>query len=285
LVIRTLKKGYNLFDVLKSTIVNPIEHYNLDVGMLRKGDPADFIVVENLKEFKVKATYIDGIKVAENGRDLIERVPFENLNKFDRKPIKVTDIEFKGESSKYRVIEVIDGELWTKEGQYHLESENGIVNPDIGQDILKMVVLSRYDQSPPAIAWIKNFGFTKGAIASSVAHDSHNVIAVGTNDKDLLNSINKVIDHNGGLALCDGEYIQSIALPVAGLMSDKDGDRLAVDYRSLHHKSLKLGSRLHDPFMMLSFCALLVIPELKLSDKGLFDGNNFKFVASKIQNN
>lgn len=282
LVVRAIKKGYNLFDVLQSTIVNPIEHYNLDVGMLKVGDPADFIVVKDLKDFKVKATYIDGIKVAENGKDLIEPIPFEKLNRFDRFPIEAAQIEFKGESGKYRIIEVVDGELWTKEGHYHLESENGIINPDINQDILKMVVLSRYDQTPPAVAWIKNFGFTKGAIASSVAHDSHNVIAVGTNDKDLLNAINEVIKHNGGLALCDGNQCQSIALPVAGLMSDLTGDQLAVKYNSIHHKSLELGSTLHDPFMMLSFCALLVIPELKLSDKGLFNGNNFIFTPSKI---
>jgi adenine deaminase len=283
LVVRTIKKGYDLFDVLKSTIVNPIKHYNLDVGMLRIGDPADFIVVENLEDFKVKATYIDGVKVAENGKDFIERVEFKNLNRFDRTPISARDIEFKGESGEYRVIEVIDGELWTKEGHYHLEAKNGIIDADIEHDILKIVVLSRYNQEPPAIAWIKNFGFKKGAIASSVAHDSHNIIAVGTNDTDLLNAINTIINHKGGLALCEGENNnQSIVLPVAGLMSDLTGDELAVEYSSIHKKSLKLGSTLHDPFMMLSFCALLVIPELKLSDKGLFNGINFIFTPSNL---
>jgi adenine deaminase len=283
LVVRTIKKGYDLFDVLKSTIVNPIEHYNLDVGMLRVGDPADFIVVKNLEDFEVKATYIDGLKVAENGKDFIEQVSFENLNRFDRTPISAKDIEFKGDSGDYRVIEVVDGELWTKEGHHYLKAKNDIIEADIEQDILKIVVLSRYDQEPPAIAWIKNFGFKKGAIASSVAHDSHNIIAVGTNDTDLLNAINTIIKNKGGLALCDGKSNNhSIALPVAGLMSDLTGDLLAVDYRSIHQKSLALGSTLHDPFMMLSFCALLVIPELKLSDKGLFNGNNFIFTPSKV---
>ena len=282
LVVRSLKKGYDLFDVLNACITNPIKHYNLEVGMLVIGDPADFIVVEDLKDFKVNATYIDGLKVAENGMDLIDPVPFENINRFDRKPIDIKDLEFKGETGEYRVIEVIDGELWTNEGHYHLKSNKGIINPDIEQDILKMVVLSRYDQSPPAVAWIKNYGFKKGAIASSVAHDSHNVIAVGTNDTDLLNAINAVINSKGGLALYDGELNQTIALPVAGLMSDKNGEELAAEYNSLHQKALDLGSTLHDPFMMLSFCALLVIPELKLSDKGLFNGKSFTFTPSKI---
>lgn len=282
LVVRSLKKGFDLFDVLKACIVNPIEHYNLEVGMLCVGDPADFIVVEDLKDFKVKSTYIDGLKVAENGLDLIDNVPFENINRFDRTPINIKDLEFKGETGEYRVIEVIDGELWTKEGHYHLESDKKLINPDIEQDILKIVVLSRYDQSPPAIALIKNYGFKKGAIASSVAHDSHNVIAVGTNDTDLFNAINTVIKNKGGLALYDGDVKQAIALPVAGLMSDKNGEELAIEYNSLHQKALDLGSTLHDPFMMLSFCALLVIPELKLSDKGLFNGNSFTFTHSKI---
>lgn len=282
LVIRTLNKGYDLFDVLKSCIVNPIKHYSLDVGTLGVGDPADFIVVENLKDFKVKATYINGIKVAENGLDNMDTVPFENINRFDRAPIELRDLEFKGESGEYRVIEVIDGELWTNEGHYHLDSDKGVIDPDIEQDILKIVVLSRYDQSTPAIAWIKNYGFKNGAIASSVAHDSHNIIGVGTNDKDLLNAINTVIKSKGGLALNDGDINQIIELPVAGLMSDKNGEELAVEYNSLHLKALNLGSTLHDPFMMLSFCALLVIPELKLSDKGLFNGNIFKFATVKV---
>ncbi len=282
LVVRTLKKGYDLFDVLKACILNPIKHYNLDVGLLGIGDPADFIVVEDLIDFKMKSTYIDGLKVAENGLDMIDTVPFENINRFDRTPINIKDLEFKGESGEYRVIEVIDGELWTKEGHYHLKSDKGDINPDIEQDILKIVVLSRYDQTLPAIAWIKNYGFKKGAIASSVAHDSHNVIAVGTNDTDLLNAINAVINSNGGLSLNDGKVSQVIELPVAGLMSDKNGEQLAAEYNSLHKKTLDLGSTLHDPFMMLSFCALLVIPELKLSDKGLFDGNNFIFTRTKI---
>ena len=282
LVVRSLEKGYDLFDVLNSCIVNPIKHYSLDVGILGIGDSADFIVVENLKDFKVKATYINGIKVAENGEDLFGSVPFKNINRFERTPINKKDLEFKGESGEYRVIEVIDGELWTNEGHYHLDSDRGVIDPDIEQDILKIVVLSRYDQSPPSIAWIKNYGFKKGAIASSVAHDSHNVIAVGTNDKDLLNAINTVIKSTGGLALNDEGKNQIIELPVAGLMSDKNGDELAVEYNSLHQKALDLGSTLHDPFMMLSFCALLVIPELKLSDKGLFNGNNFNFETVKV---
>lgn len=282
LVMRSLGSGADLFDVLNTCISHPIDHYGLDVGRLRVGDPADFIVVNNLREFKVHSTFINGREVFSNENIKLNSVPFSVPNRFDRTPLKPSALKLVQKTGLYRVIEVMDGSLLTLAGTANLKSINGELQLDLDNDILKMVVLSRYDQSPPAIALVKNFGFKRGAIASSVAHDSHNIIAVGTNDQDITRAINEVIRNKGGLALSSEHRINSIPLAVAGLMSDQPGEEVAKAYSQLHHQSLKLGSTLHDPFMMLSFCALLVIPEIKLSDKGLFDGNNFSFVPLKM---
>lgn len=285
LVKRALAKGMDLFDVLNAAISNPIKHYGLDVGLLKIGDPADFIIVNDLENFDVKSTYINGELVYGNNECHIKSIPFETPNKFIRDEISLKDLQFKGESGVYRVIKVLDGQLLTLEDEHFMESnENGEIETDPENDILKMIVLSRYDQSKAAISLTKGFGLKRGAIASSVAHDSHNIIAVGTNDKDLLAAINTIIKNKGGISLSDDEKTESISLPVAGLMSDLDGEKLAKKYQKLFDSSLNLGSTLYDPFMVLSFCALLVIPELKLSDKGLFNGNTFKFVAQLKSN-
>jgi adenine deaminase len=276
---RAIAKGMDVMNTLRAAILNPVKHYKLDVGLLEIGNPADFILVEDLKNFDVKETYIDGECVYSNGETSIERQSFTTPNNFSRKAINDSDIEFKGESGDYRVIEVLDGQLLTHEYLHHLsKDENGLIKPDIENDILKMVVVSRYDQSKPAVAFTKGYGLKKGAIASSVAHDSHNIIAVGCNDKELTRAINLVIDNKGGISLVDKKLEEYITLPVAGLMSELSGEELAIAYQSLFDHSKNLGSTLYDPFMMLSFCALLVIPELKLSDKGLFNGLIFNFV-------
>lgn len=281
---RAVEKGINKFDVLKAAILNPIKHYKLDVGLLELGDPADFIIVDDLDNFNVSKTYIDGQLVYSDGETSIERQEFSTPNNFLRTEIDGKDIKFQGESGNYKVIAVVDGQLVTHEHLHYIESnEEGLVNPIIEDDILKMAVVSRYDQSKPALAFTKGYGLKRGAIASSVAHDSHNIIAVGTNDEDLLKAINLVIKNKGGISLVDNELEDYIALPVAGLMSTLSGEELAIQYQKLFDESKALGSPLYDPFMVLSFCALLVIPELKLSDKGLFDVINFTF-ADQIKN-
>ena len=281
---RAVEKGLNIFNVLKAAILNPIKHYTLEVGLLEVGDPADFIIVDDLENFNVSKTYIDGQLVYSDGETSIERQSFSTPNNFTRTEINESDIKFFGKSGNYRVIEVLDGQLVTHEHLHHIESDvDGMVNSIVEDDILKMVVASRYDQSDPALAFTKGYGLKRGAIASSVAHDSHNIIAVGTNDKDLLKAINLLIKNKGGIALVDNDLEDYIALPVAGLMSTLSGEELAIRYQKLYEESKNLGSRLYDPFMMLSFCALLVIPELKLSDKGLFDVINFTF-ANQIKN-
>jgi adenine deaminase len=282
LVKRAIHSGADLFDTLNAAIRNPIEHYGLDVGLLRVGDKADFILVEDLKDFKVLESYIEGQKVFANNICTFAAPEFTTPNNFSRKEINTNDLALKGNSGNYRIIEVQDGQLVTLEKEHYLEADpNGNIQSDVPNDILKMVVLSRYDQKKAAISFSKGFGLKKGAIASSVAHDSHNIIAVGCNDEELCEAINLVIKSKGGISLTDKSSKKSIPLEVAGLMSKKNGHDLALEYEQLFLKSKGLGTELYDPFMMLSFCALLVIPELKLSDLGLFNGNTFNFVPLK----
>lgn len=280
LCARAVARGIDLFNILKAACVNPVHHYNLDVGLLRVGDPADFIVVSNLERFEVKKTYINGELVATNGVSNITSQPVVPINNFSCAKTRVTDFEVPaGERPlPVPVIEALDGQLITNRLMLTPLFRSGKIEPDEENDILKIVVVNRYITSRPAVAFIKNFGLRTSAIASSVAHDSHNIVAVGTSDALICNAVNQVIEHKGGVALsCDGgEMI--VPLPVAGLMSNEDGYVVAEQYARIDRAAKEAGSQLGSPFMTLSFMALLVIPHLKLSDKGLFDGDRFGFI-------
>jgi adenine deaminase len=278
LVERALAKGVDLFKVLQAACLNPITHYGLGVGRLRPGDPADFIIVDNFKRVNVLRTYINGINVAENGTTKLSRVLSPIVNNFNTSPIDAGSLALKSSVNQIRVIEAHDGELVTTSGIEQATKIDGNIVPDVSRDILKLVVVNRYENSRPAIGFIKNFGLSRGAIASSVAHDSHNIIAVGTNDNDIAKVINLVIEEKGGIAAINGVDSSILPLPIAGLMSDLDGYEVAKKYSALDVEAKQMGSRLSAPFMTLSFMALLVIPELKLSDQGLFDGIKFEFV-------
>jgi adenine deaminase len=271
LVVRAVAKGYDVFDVLYAACIHPVSHYQLPVGQLRVGDAADFIVVENLQTFPITQTYIQGQLVAEMGKSNIASVAVEAPNQFHHNPISAAELTYEpGEPEP--VIECVDGELMTHKlmvpaAQCH--SQN---------DILKMVVVNRYQQAPVAIAYVKNFGFKQGAIASSVAHDSHNMIAVGVSDETIAKAINLLVEHKGGLCAVNDQLQEVLPLPVAGLMSTGNAWDIAEKYTRLDRLAKEFGSQLRAPFMSLSFMALLVIPHLKLSDKGLFDGDTFSFV-------
>lgn len=281
-VRRALALGHDLFDVLRAACVNPVMHYRLPVGLLREGDPADFIAVGNLEECTVLQTYIDGLLVAENGRPLLSSSQAPAINHFSRRPVHPEQllIPCPDPHPVIRVIEALDGQLITRAQVLKGKTENGNLVSDTERDVLKMVILNRYDpEAPAAFAFIKNFGLRKGALASTVAHDCHNIIAVGVDDDSLCAAINAVIRHQGGIAVSDDPYeTHVLALPIAGLMTDTDGQTVAAAYSRLDQRAKALGSALRAPFMTLSFMALLVIPELKLSDKGLFDGNRFGFI-------
>ncbi len=279
LVKRALSKGHGLFDTLKAATLNPVRHYNLDTGLLRCGDDADFIVIDNLNEFNIKKTYIKGIKVAENGSPLIDETVKVKPNVFNtsRKTIDDFRIERK-KSGNILVIEAIDGELVTNKFITWPNVDDGLIVADIERDILKIAAINRYEDASPALGFVKNFGLKRGAIASSVAHDSHNIIAVGANDKDICTAVNTIIDSKGGIAISVNGKTDLLPLPIAGLMSAADGYETAKKYAEMNLEAKSLGSALESPFMTLSFMALTVIPKIKLSDKGLFDGESFSFI-------
>jgi adenine deaminase len=278
IIKRAFNDGYDLFDILRACTYVPKMHYKLNTGLLQIGDPADFVVLDNLIEFTVLSTFINGEKVAECGKSLLKSVVETEPNIFKAEPLTLSDLELKAETKKIRVFKVFDGELITEGFVTEAKVENGLAISDPERDILKMIVLNRYDKAMPAFGFIQNFGFNKGAIASTVAHDSHNIIAVGTNDRDMMRAINLLIQSKGGISLVNGEAESFLPLPVAGLMSAMDGYKVAELYEKLDKKVKQLGTKLRSPYMTLSFMALLVIPDLKLSDKGLFDGKTFSFI-------
>ena len=275
LVRRAIALGYNVLDVLKAASLNAVKHYNLNVGMLQTGDDADFIVVDDLHHPVAKQTYIKGVLVAENGVSNINYRESETPNIFNAHFISAEELFVPDEGKQMKAIECLDGQLITKSILVQPKVENGGLVSDVENDILKMVVVNRYKPSKPAVAFIKGFGLRRGALASSVAHDSHNIVAVGVTDKDILHAVNLLIEHTGGVtAYCSTEMV-AVPLPVAGLMSNEDGYEVAAAYQNADALAKRLGSTLYAPFMTLAFMALLVIPELKLSDQGLFDVKKF----------
>lgn len=289
LCARAVAKGMDVFDVLKMACINPVQHYKLDVGTLQPGHPADFVVLKDLENFEVKQTWIDGNLVAENGKSFIETKPWHSINLFDCQPVAVKDFSYplhqwtadKNVPQVY-VIEALDGQLITNKLQKPIsdfEIHDEALHSSTENDLLKIVVVNRYTQAPIAKSFVKNFGLKCGALASSVAHDSHNIVAVGVDDESLCAAVNLVIEATGGIAATDGHESHVIPLPVAGLMTTTDGYEVAKAYTAIDNfTKQKLGAVLQSPFMTLSFMALLVIPHLKLSDKGLFDGDSFSFV-------
>ncbi|MDD3860611.1 MAG: adenine deaminase [Bacteroidales bacterium] len=275
-----LKQNIDVFDLLNAACINPVQHYNLPVGLLRKNDPADFIIVNNLSEFEILETIINGITVYSQNRILFNTERETPINNFKAKKIKPEDIKIETSSSKIKVIEVIDKELVTNSYTTKPNIENNNIISDIKNDVLKIVVYNRYsDQSIPQVAFINGFGLKAGAIATSIAHDSHNIISVGCSDEEICNAINEIIEHKGGLCYTKNKDFYTLPLEFAGLMTQEPAEHVANIYEKLNHVIKSNGSILTAPFMTLSFMALLVIPKLKIGDKGLFDVTEFKFTS------
>ena len=282
LCARAITKGMDIFKVLQVACINPVKHYHLDVGLLREGDAADFIVIEDLAHFKTLQTYINGNLVFDKGKSLIKSVPFERPNNFQTNKKQVSDFKVASSAESIRVIEALEGQLVTNQLIETATIENGNLISNTQTDLLKIAVVNRYQDEKPAIGFIKNFGLKAGAIASSVAHDSHNIIAVGVSDESICKAVNLIIEHQGGICAVSDSEVRILPLPIAGIMSDRDGKTVGQEYAALDTMAKKLGSKLNAPYMTLSFMALLVIPYLKLSDKGLFNGNDFKFVSLEM---
>jgi adenine deaminase len=283
LVKRAIRAGFDPIDVLRCCTLNPVKHYNLGVGLLQAGDPADFVVVDNLHDFNVLQTYIGGILVAKDGKSLMDSVQCAHPNRFSVIDIHAQHLKVRDLGKPIKIIKAIEGQLITETIIGRPTSVDGYLESNTEIDYLKLVVINRFEPAPPAIGFIHGFGFKNGAIASTVAHDSHNIIACGTNDADLLEAINLLRQSRGGIvAVNNGQFVQ-VPLPVAGLMSDADGFEVATSYEKANAFVAMLGSSMKAPFMTLSFMALLVIPQLKLSDKGLFDGQKFEFTALEAE--
>lgn len=278
LASRAVAKGKDLFDVLKAACITPNSHYSLGVGQLRVGDAADFILVKDLKSFVVQSTFINGEKVAENGKTLINSVENKIINNFNTSLKIPQDFQIPAQTKKIRVIEALDGQLITPEISGEIIEISGFAESNLEEDILKITVVNRYQNAPPSVAFIKNFGIKSGAIASSVGHDSHNIIAVGVDDDSICRAVNLIIEAKGGISAVSKEEKEVLALPVGGIMAPEDGYQVAQAYTKIDQMAKEMGSKLNSPFMTLSFMALLVIPDLKLSDKGLFNGQKFEFV-------
>jgi len=275
---RIVANGYSALDALRCCSLNPIRHYNLNIGLLQDGDRADFVVVQDLVDFKVLQTWIGGSLVAENGSVCYPvSEPSEPINQFNALPISPESLRVVPTGNHMRVIVAEDGQLLTSVLLAKPLLENGLAVSDPENDILKIVVYNRYQPAKPAIGFIKNIGLKRGAIASTVAHDSHNIVAVGVSDQEIASAINHLIERKGGIVAVDGKKSEILSLAVGGLMSDKDGAEVATAYEKADTMAKKLGSPLGAPFMTLAFMSLLVIPELKLGDKGLFEILKFSF--------
>ncbi|MFU8811628.1 MAG: adenine deaminase [Balneolaceae bacterium] len=290
LAARAVAKGYPLYDVLRACNVHAVEHYGLPVGLLQPGDPADFVVVRDLTSFEVDETWIEGECVYADGNESFRVTETEPINQFSGYALSPEQFAIPASSpdaprAAVRVIVAEDGELVTNEEIHRLPIKNGAIQADPENDILKMVVVNRYQKAEPAVAFIRNFGMKSGAIASSVAHDSHNIIAVGCDDEAICRAVNALMESGGGISVADGDGVHTLALPVGGLMSTRPADEVGGAYKALTRRALDLGSTLNSPFMTISFMALLVIPALKLSDKGLFDGASFEFQMLEVNDN
>lgn len=311
LVKKAIDMGYDIIDVIKSATINPVRHYNLEVGMLQKNDPADFIVIDNFKDFNILKTYIDGTLVAENGKSLLESIPVHTINNFVAEKVTADDFIVRDEEKDINIIGAINGELLTeklvgrakrikstsqqdnettsrdaktqgyivKSLTANVQSSSFNLVSDVENDILKIAVINRYEKKEPAVAFIKGFGLKSGALASSVAHDSHNIIVIGCDDESMTMAANMIIENKGGFAVYDKDVKMCLPLPVAGIMTNEDAFKVADDYQKIKDLSKTLGSTLSDPFMTMEFMALLVIPKLKLSDKGLFDCEKFELIS------
>ncbi len=277
IVARALKAGHNLFDVLRAASLNAAKHYKLNVGMLQKGDPADFILVDTIEDFNVLSAYIDGELVFDNGRIMFQVSETKPINNFVLSShLLPKEFEITSDGSRFKIIQAFDGSLLTGMFEHSLPKMNGKLQPDPLSGINKITVVNRYEKNPtPSIGFIQGFGINRGAIASTVAHDSHNIVAIGVDDENIAKVVNKLIDTKGGLALTDGNEIYHLPLPVGGLMSSENGDIVAESYKALNSKSSDIGCSLNAPFMTMAFMALLVIPKLKIGDKGLFDVSTF----------
>lgn len=281
MVRKGLEQGIPVWNLLQAACINPVRHYHIEgCGPLSQGEKATFIAVDNLENLQVMATYIDGQKVYDAKEGVNDHLlssgkpaPTALPNAFSAVKIAVSDLTIHlGDAQKVKAIVASDGQLLTQCKIVDLENL-----PDAS--IQKIVVYNRYGNGQPQAAYIEGFGLRRGAIAATIAHDSHNLIAIGATDEEIVTAINTLIDTKGGIAVVCGHERTVMPLPIAGLMSDRRGEEVAAQYKTLLSKAAALGCPFRSPFITMSFMALPVIPELKLTDKGLVDVSAFDFTT------
>ena len=276
LIKKCLSLGHDLFDILQCACVNPVHHYQLGVGLLQKGDPADFILVDDLERMEISATWINGEMVSSKGRPLFQAAQETPVNHFHAAPITAEQLRVRARGAQIKVIEVNDGQIVTGAGRHPVPPDHTVVEADPLADLLKILIHNRYQPALPTIAFVRGFGLQHGAMASSIAHDSHNIIAVGASDLDLVRAVNLLQESGGGICFVKGDEENRMELPVAGLMGLGSCEEMAASYSMLEQMVKENGCRLQTPFMTLSFLALPVIPALKITNLGLFDGKRFE---------
>lgn len=283
LVARAIAAGHDVFTVLEAACLTPRQHYGLDIGGVRPGERFTAVLLDDLVGVRPRRTWLAGELVAEDGACLLPRAEPLPINAFGAEPVAASDLvvpasNVADQTARCRVITATDGALITGSELVDLPVTAGQVRPDPDADVLLVAVVNRYRPAPPAVGFIRGFGFRRGAIASSVAHDSHNIIGVGVGADSLAAAINAVIEQRGGLSLTDGQTVEVLPLPIAGLMSDQDAATVAERFGRFNGLAAeRLGSRPRRPFMTAAFMSLLVIPSLKLGDLGLFDVDRFEF--------
>lgn len=276
--------GVEPLHALRAATIRPAEHYRLPLGAMAKGRKADAVRVADLSSFAVEEVYIGGTLVAAGGAAAFapRPVPMPGAIRIAPKGADDFALPASGRSAKVRVIRVIPDEIVTGSETADLRVEHGRVVPDAGRDVLLISVVNRYREAPVASGFVSGFGLKTGAIASSVAHDSHNIIAVGTNPGDMAAAVGAIVRESGGLAACGGGSATVLPLPLAGLMSGDPPRDVHERLERLHAAACGMGCVLPRPFMTLSFLSLLVIPRLKIGDRGLFDADAFRFVEPVI---
>lgn len=277
-VQRALTRGYEFFDTLRAATFHPVRHYQLDVGLLQEGDPADFIMINNLKDWNILSTFINGERIYHDGKTLFEVSGDQSPNVMNAKPLHAEDLRVSKKSNTVRTIIAFDNQLYTEQENIALKTENELVSADPENDLLKIVVYNRYKPAKPSIGFVRNFGLKEGAFASSIAHDSHNLVAVGTTDEEIVKALNALIDQQGGIVAVNKDSAQGLPLEIGGLMTHEPVEKVSAKYLELTRWVQKMGCSLNAPFMTLAFMALPVIPRLKITDQGLFDVQQFKYV-------
>lgn len=270
-----LKDGYNLFDVLSASSLIPITHYNLPIGLLQINDSADFNEVNNLIDLEILDVYVKGGRVESQG----SIAPATPINNFRASKIAINDLKVESSKGTYNIIEALDKELITLHNTFYFNGLSDINSSYLQFGLNKIAVMDRYSSdSIPFVGFIRGFDLRSGAFASSIAHDNHNIIAIGSNDRDLCDALNSIIGSNGGISFSQVGHTNLLALPIGGLMSLSPAEWVSEKYNSIQNDIKAAGCSLTSPLMTLAFMALIVIPQLKISHKGLFDFTAFNYI-------